>query len=64
MGLLCPGGGGVGGGGDGGGGVGGGFFSMHKFLAALSSSRSLVVRPFVRPSEDLCEIVIFRVLNE
>ena len=46
------------------------------FLAALSSSRSLVVGwsvgssvgpsvgPSVRPLEEICEIVTFRVLNE
>ena len=38
-----------------------------SFLAALSSSRSVVVcpsvGPSVGPSGDLCEKVIFRVLN-
>ena len=48
----------------------------NQFLAALSSSRRLVVcpsvgplvrwsvAPSVGPSEDLCEKVTFRVLNE
>ena len=35
-----------------------------RFLAALSSSRCLGVCPSVRRSEDLCEKVTFRVLNE